>query len=190
MLPQRQKTKIPLLQPLFRKWFHRETIPYRMQIRLNYFHANVEIIDWAPDVVASIARPKTLSELCREKFLTPSGAFIKWNSWPASCCPILTSIKSLPVARRLQVLEGAPDGLRAAALKMLDNPQKLSAKQILHALESIALHPRTKGSHGSKINTVLPGTEISDSTLEVLSKVRTHTSTDISAVALQNLALH
>jgi hypothetical protein len=94
------------------------------------------------------------------------------------------------VARRLQILEGAPDGLRAAALKMLDNPQKLSAKQILQALESIALHPRTKGSHGLKINTVLRGTEISDSTLEVLSKVRTHTSTDISAVALQNLALH
>jgi len=46
MLPQRQKTKIRLLQPLFGKWFLRETIPYRMQIRLmNYFHANVEIID-------------------------------------------------------------------------------------------------------------------------------------------------
>jgi hypothetical protein len=57
-----------------RKWFHRETIPNRMQIRLmNYFGANIEISDWSRDAVASIARPKTISDICREKFLTPSG---------------------------------------------------------------------------------------------------------------------
>jgi hypothetical protein len=72
--PSGKKRKFASCSRFFGKWFHRETIPYRMQIRLmNYFHANVEIIDWAPDAVASSARPKTLSELCREKFLTPSG---------------------------------------------------------------------------------------------------------------------
>jgi hypothetical protein len=57
-----------------RQWFSRGNIPYRMQIKLTYhFGAHIEIIDFASHTVASITRPKSISDICREKFLTPSG---------------------------------------------------------------------------------------------------------------------
>jgi hypothetical protein len=66
--------KLGVRNPTVRQWFSRGNIPYRMQIKLlRHFGAHIEVMDFASDAVASIGRTKTLSEICREKFLTPSG---------------------------------------------------------------------------------------------------------------------
>jgi hypothetical protein len=44
-------------------------IPHRYQVKLmEHFNGALKIIDWSPDAVASIARPPTLADICRERF--------------------------------------------------------------------------------------------------------------------------
>src|ERR1700730_3799668 len=46
-------------------------IPHRYQVKLmQHFNGALKIIDWSPDgdAIATIARPPTLADICREKF--------------------------------------------------------------------------------------------------------------------------
>lgn len=57
-----------------RVWRQRECIPARWALKFyEHFGGPFEILDWIPEARVSIERPRTLADLCREKFLTPSG---------------------------------------------------------------------------------------------------------------------
>ncbi len=46
-------------------------IPHRYQVKLmQHFNGALKIIDWSPDgdAIATIARPPTLADICRERF--------------------------------------------------------------------------------------------------------------------------